>query len=92
MVYSQRSVLLRANEQEIDPFQLNPIAKTLFDVAGVTFEVCALHLCYLEIELRWRLEQPTGMGGPRSCIDYLFTISRLENVNTIVMTMTINTQ
>ena len=29
------------NEQDIDTFQLNPIAKAVFGVASVTFEVCA---------------------------------------------------
>jgi hypothetical protein len=29
------------HEQGIDTFQLNPIAKAVFGVASVTFEVCA---------------------------------------------------
>ena len=44
MLYSQRSVLLRTNEQEIDPFQLNPITKALFGIASVTLEVRVLYL------------------------------------------------
>ena len=35
---------LRWNQQDIDTFQLNPIAKAVFGVASVTFEVRALCL------------------------------------------------
>ena len=31
----------QGNEQDIDGLQLNPIAKAVFGVASVTFEVCA---------------------------------------------------
>ena len=41
VLYSQRSVLPYEDQEEIDALQLNPIAKAVFGVASVTFEVRA---------------------------------------------------
>ena len=38
---SQRSVLPNGIQREIDTFQLNPVAKAVFGLANVTFEVRA---------------------------------------------------
>jgi hypothetical protein len=43
-VFAEVSSPTRGNEQDIDTFQLNPIAKAVFGVASVTFEVRALYL------------------------------------------------
>jgi len=42
---SQRSVFSdpHGNEQDIDTFKLNPIAKSVFGVASVSFALCARH-------------------------------------------------
>ena len=46
----------------------------------------------LQIELRWWSEQPVGNCGPQLSIVYLFSISCLDSVNIIVVTMTYNTE
>ena len=38
-LFSQRSVLPNGNQQGIDILQLNPVAKAVFGLASVTFEV-----------------------------------------------------
>jgi hypothetical protein len=40
-LYSQRSVHLDGNQQGADNLQLNPVAKAVFGLASVTFEVRA---------------------------------------------------
>ena len=72
-LYSQRSVLLCEDEQDSDTSQLNPIAKAVFGVASVTFEVRVLSV---ESEAKVTLDRlalegtkqirPNGIGPSRS--------------------------
>jgi len=55
-LYLQRSVLSYKVQQGVDTMQLNPIAKAVFGVASVTFEVRARY---------WRM-RGRGNSGPFS--------------------------
>lgn len=42
-VFAEVGLILNGNWQDVDTFQLNPITKAIFGVAGVTFEVRVRH-------------------------------------------------